>query len=125
MRSALVFVVIGALTTIVHIIVGLIVHHVLHVDAFNANLAAFCVGFFVSYFGHRTYTFRSEARISYSMPRFFCISLMSLFLNQAIVFVMVNTLHYPYWMALGVMVAVVPAFTYVLGRLWAFSDGRF
>jgi putative flippase GtrA len=125
MRSLIVFVGVGGFTTIVHVQVGLIVHHLFGLEPFNANLVAFCVGFFVSYYGHRTYTFRSPGRVSRSMPRFFVIAATSLALNQIIVYGVVNVLGQPYWQALAVMVAVVPTFTYVLGRLWAFSDGRF
>ena len=125
MRSVVVFCIMGGLTTIVHIIVGLVAHHSWGLAPFNANLVAFSAGFFVSYFGHRSVTFRSTGRVSRSMPRFFLIAATSLFLNQVIVYSIVNVMAQPYWLALCVMVAVVPAFTYILSRLWAFNDGDF
>jgi len=125
MRSIVTFIVMGGITTVVHVIVGLIAFHFGGLSAFNANLVAFSCGFFVSYFGHRSYTFRSRARVSRSMPRFLAISGVSLVLNQAIVYGVVTVLGQPYWAALAVMVAVVPTFTYVFGRVWAFSDGDF
>lgn len=125
MRSIFVFCIMGGLTTVVHVIVGLIAYHSFGLSPFNANLVAFTAGFFVSYFGHRSYTFRSSGLISRSMPRFFTIALTSLFLNQAIVYIVVNMIGKPYWVALCGMVAVVPTFTYIMGRFWAFDDGDF
>jgi putative flippase GtrA len=123
MRSIVAFVFVGGLTTGVHVAVGLICNQWFGLSPFNANLVAFAFGFFVSYFGHRSVTFRSRGRVSRSMPRFFAIAATNLFLNQAIVYSVVNILHRPYWLALAVMVLVVPAFTYVLSRIWAFDDG--
>ena len=125
MRSIIVFCLTGGITTVVHITVGLTVHRYLGIDPFNANLIAFCFGFMVSYFGHRHFTFRSPGRVRRSMPRFFVIAAVSLVLNQLIVFTFVNLLGYSYNVALAVMVVVVPTFTYLGGRLWAFSDGDF
>lgn len=125
MRSLIYFFGIGGITTFVHVVIGLIAHHGAGLAPFNANLVAFCFGFFMSYFGHRTYTFRSPGRMSRSMPRFFVIAAASLALNQIIVHGVVTMLGHPYWLALAVMVAIVPAFTYLLGRLWAFNDGEF
>lgn len=122
MRSIVVFGAMGGLTTVIHIAVGLLVHHVFGLSAFMANLVAFCVGFFVSYFGHRSFTFRSTAKVARSMPRFFVIAATSLILNQLIVYLTVNVAEQPYWAALAIMVAVVPTFTYVLARVWAFDD---
>lgn len=125
MRSVIVFVLWGGLTTVVHIMVGLFANRVLGIVPFNANLVAFSVGFFFSYYGHRHYTFRSRGAVARSMPRFFVISAVSLIINQVIVYTLVNMMGRPYWEALALMAVVVPVFTYLLGRLWAFSDGEF
>lgn len=125
MRSLVTFGFMGAFVTIVHIAVGLTLHHAIGLSAFTANLLAFCVGFFLSYYAHRTYTFRSKAQVSRSMPRFLVISLCSLFINQTSVVVLVDTLGQPYELALIVMAILVGGFGYIMGRLWAFNDGEF
>lgn len=125
MRSLITFGFAGGFVTLVHIAVGLFLHNVLGISAFNANLMAFCVGFFLSYYMHRTYTFRSKAKVSRSMPRFFVIAAISLVLNQLSVYGVVNIAGQPYYLALATMIVVVGIFTYVMGRIWAFSDGEF
>lgn len=125
MRSLFTFGVMGGFVTVVHVTLGLFMHHAVGLSAFWANFVAFCVGFFLSYFGHRRYSFRSRAAVSHSMPRFFVVAITSLVLNQGSVYVIVNMLGQPYIIALGVAILLVGGFGYMMGRLWAFSDGEF
>lgn len=125
LRSIFMFLMMGGLTTVVHVTVGLIAHYQGGLTAFNANIVAFFAGFTVSYFGHRRYSFRSRGPIGRSMPRFFVIQATSFVINQVVIYVAVNVWGYPYPLALIAMICVVMPTTYILGRLWAFSDGDF
>ncbi|MCB2092883.1 MAG: GtrA family protein [Rhodobacteraceae bacterium] len=125
MRSIVAFGVTGGISTVMCVLVGLFSYRIIGLAPFNANLVGFSVGFFISYYGHRTFSFRSEGKVSRSMPRFFVIAATNLVLSQAIVFTIVNVIGRPYWQALAIMVTIVPAFTYVMGRMWAFNDGKF
>ena len=125
LRSVTTFVLTGGAVTVIHVAVGLIAHHFGGLEPFNANLVAFAVAFLFSYFGHRNLSFRSPGRIRRSMPRFFALSLTNLVLNQVIVYVVSGIMGYAYWIALGVMVVVVPTFTYMVSALWIFDDGDF
>lgn len=124
-RSIVTFVFMGGITTVVHVLVGLCAHHFAGLAPFNANLVAFSVAFFLSYFLHKTYSFRSPGRVRRSMPRFFVVSATNLILNQLIVYVFSIVLGHPYWISLAIMVVVVPTFTYILSRVWVFDDGDF
>lgn len=124
-RSITTFLLTGGTVTVIHVAVGLIAHHIGGLEPFNANLVAFSVAFFFSYFGHRNLSFRSPGRIRRSMPRFFVLSLTNLILNQVIVYMVSDVMGHPYWIALGVMVVVVPTFTYMVSALWIFDDGDF
>lgn len=124
-RSVATFVVVGGVTTAVHICAGLLAHHLAGLEPFGANLLAWCVAFLVSYAGHKTYSFRSPGKVRRSMPKFFALSLTNLILNQLIVYTVSTSAGHPYWVSLVAMVAVVPAFTYFMGRMWVFSDGDF
>ncbi len=125
MRSIITFGLMGGLSTVVHVLTGLLAHYQAGLSPFNANIVAYCAGFLVSYFGHRHFTFRSPGRISRSMPRFLVIALAGLVMSQAIVYLVVTMGGLAYWFALAVVVATVPPATYVLGRIWAFNDGDF
>ncbi len=104
---------------------GLLMHHHLGMTTFNASIVAYVAGFFVSYFGHRNYTFRSPGQLSRSMPRFLVVSALGLVFCQVIVYLLVDRIGVEYWIALLVMVVTVPASTYLLSRAWAFNDGAF
>ncbi|MEV8467234.1 GtrA family protein [Fluviibacterium sp. DFM31] len=125
MRSLITFGFMGGIVTCVHIAVGLFCVHILHMEAFWGNLVAFCTGFFLSYYGHRHVTFRSQAHVSHSMPRFFVISAINLVISQMSVVVIVDMAGLSYNLALAVMIVLVSSFGYLAGRFWAFSDGEF
>jgi putative flippase GtrA len=114
------FAAVGIAATLVHAAVGLTLESAAALSAFVANLIAFSVAFLVSYFGHRRFSFRSEAAHSRALPRFGAVALTGLALNQMLVLAIVNGGGLPYAVALAVIVATVPALTYVLSRLWAF-----
>lgn len=124
-RSIFVFAIMGGMTTVVHIVTGLALHHVAGMTAAKANIVAYITAFFVSYSLHRNVTFRSTASVGQSLPKFLAISVLGFVLCQLIVVMMVNVMGFSYAAALAVMVTTVPVVTYVLSRIWAFRDGHF
>lgn len=122
-RSVPAFAAVGLTATAVHAAIGLTLESLTPLSAFTANLIAFSVAFLVSYFGHKRFSFRSDAAHRRALPRFLAVALTGLALNQAIVLVMVNLMGWPYAVALICIILTVPALTYVLSRAWAFRQG--
>lgn len=55
------------------------------------------------------------------MPRFLAIAGFGLFLNQVIVYLVVNLAGLNYFLALTAIIVTVPAITYLTSRRWAFA----
>jgi putative flippase GtrA len=120
------FGIVGMLATATH--VGLMV---VMVEWFGwrpliANFGAFGVAFVVSFVGHYRWTFadqRAAGPESWRGPlaRFIVMSLTGLALNSLAVFMVVDVLGLSYVYALAIMVSVVPAILFVIGKFWAFA----
>ncbi len=122
LRSIVAFGVVGVLASLVHVVVGLALVRSGLALPFSANIFAFLTAFLVSYFGHRSFSFRAQTAHRRSLPRFFIVAVVGLCLNQIIVYTMVLRMMLPYEAALALVVTAVPALTYVLSRWWAFSE---
>lgn len=115
LREIFAFGVVGVSATVTHFTVGIVVFYVLPLGltALWANFIAFCVAFFVTYFGNALFVFPETRLGPASFVRFLSVSLFSLGLNQGIVFVLVNLMALPYWQALIAVLIVVPPTTYL------------
>ncbi len=90
----------------------------------RANVGGFVVAFWVSYFGHRHWTF-SDTREeglgqAASFLRFLSVAVLGFLVNELLFFVLLHTTRMPYYVALAIVVLTVAAMTYVLSKLWAF-----
>ena len=121
-RSVATFGGVGILATITHVVIGLSLTEAVGLAPFTANIVAFMTAFLVSYFGHKTYSFKSRAKHAQAAPRFLAVAVLGLILNQLIVFICVNVLGWSYVVALALIVSLVPVVVYFLSRLWAFRE---
>ncbi len=109
------------LASTVHAAVGIALVRSGLLAPFSANVVAFLTAFFVSYFGHRNWTFRSGSSHAGAMSRFFVVAVSGLAMNQLIVFVIVDLCGLRYELALAIVFLTVPPTTYILARFWAFA----
>lgn len=116
------FALIGLAATVVHVTTALAARSGLHLQPLTANLVGYgcAVGF--SYFGNARLTFGRPARDAAQFSRFLLISLLGLALNQAIVHLLVDRAGWPFWLALGPVVLLVPLLSFVLLKVWAFAE---
>jgi putative flippase GtrA len=88
-----------------------------------ANVAAFCVAFFVSFNGHSRLTFPQppEARAE-ACRRFILLAVTSFTINQTM-YAYALSLFGPdlYLPILGAVVLAVAVFTFTMSRIWAFA----
>ena len=119
-REVFAFFVVGVTATVTHLCVGLLVFYVLPLglSALWANFIAFCVAYLVTYFGNAILVFPETKLGPASFFRFLTVSLVSLSLNQVIVYALVGVLALPYWQALIVVVVVVPPTTFLAMKYW-------
>lgn len=90
----------------------------------RANLIAYLVAVCIGYVVHSRYSFRDHgtrdnpARTTF---RFAVVSLFSLALNSAWVWLMVHALHGATWWPIPLMVLVTPLAIFWLNRTWVFE----
>lgn len=118
------FAAVGGAATATHVALGLGLAEGLGLAPFWANLSAFAAAVLVSYFGNLIWTFRMGSAGLARLPRFLLLALAGLAANQLIVFALVDLAVWPYRAALGIVVLVVPALSYLGSRLWVFDEAR-
>ncbi len=123
-RQAIRFAVVGGGATMTHVAVALALTDAAGLRPFTANLGAFLVALLVSYFGNHAWTFAASGGHARHFPRFAAVAVPALFLNQAIVHVIVDRLGFDFRFALFLVVLIVPALSLVLNRVWVFSRPR-
>lgn len=119
------FGVVGLLSAAVHywVVIGLV--ELMHIAPLHANVGGFAVAFWVSYFGHRHWTF-SDAVATHadgahpSFLRFLLVAVLGFCVNEILFYLLLRYADLPYYLALAVAVFTVAVMTYVLSRLWAF-----
>lgn len=115
------FVTVGVLAACVHFsIVVLLVQGFSYVPLI-ANIGGFLISFQVSYVGHRLWTFSDtvvEHREAY--PRLVMVQIMNFALNESLYYLFLS-LHLPYQLALLIVIAIMPAFTYATSKWWVFQ----
>jgi putative flippase GtrA len=119
-RQAATFGAVGAAATATHVVVALALHQYGGMSPLSANVGGYTAAVLISYFGNSVLTFRKPAANGRQFGRFVVVSLAALALNQLLVFLLTETLRLPFAIALVPVVVIVPIFTFVLSKLWAF-----
>lgn len=89
----------------------------------RANVGGFVLAFWVSYFGHRYWTFFDTAdpqSKKQSFLRFLSVAVLGFCMNALLFYLLLHYTAMPYYISLAIVVLTVAAMTYVLSRLWAF-----
>jgi putative flippase GtrA len=107
---------VGVVATLTHVSVGLGLHSVLGMQPLMANLVAFLCATSISCLGNWSWTFDKRSRLSEAVPRYLALSTCCFGLNQSIVYLVTETWHMPYVVALIPVVGVVPAFSFWMSR---------
>lgn len=113
------FGVVGVAATIVHVAVGMTLHHGAGASPLWANGVAFSVAVIVSYLGQTRLTFPEATAGGAAFFRFVAVALFGFGLNQLIVWIVTGPLAGPYWIALATVIATVPMVTFLSLRYWA------
>ena len=119
-HQAPLFAVVGLLATATHVTVALIARSLFRLTPMEANFAGYLAAVSVSYLGNARLTFRRRARDGGQMLRFAVVSLCGLALTQGLTWLLVTRAGWPFGVGLAVVAVAVPAFSFVLSRVWAF-----
>ena len=86
-----------------------------------ANVFAFLVSFQVGYFGHRRFTFNGTTALhSVAFPKLLTLQIFNFVANESLFYFLLS-LHLPYQLALLIVLATLPLFTFVVSKFWVFN----
>lgn len=116
------FGIVGTIAAIIHfsIVILLVQNYVL--APMIANIFGFMVGFQLSYWGHRNWTFNdteSPHRIAFS--KLFLVQMVNLGMNELLFYTFL-CLDLPYPIALIIVLMILPMFTFIVSKLWIFKS---
>jgi len=120
-RQILTFAVVGGLATATHFVLALVANAQGGLEPLVANVVGYLGAVFVSYVGNARLTFRRRVFDQAQFLRFILVSLAGLLLGQAITYLATHGLGIPFHLALIGVVTIVPVFTFISSRLWAFA----
>ncbi len=111
------FALVGGMATLVHLSVSrLLFFYRGDLPELMVNSVAFFIAFFVSFLGHRHFTFKTQG----SIIKFLSVSLLGFLINNSLLFYIVQTQYLKGWNAILLSTLSVPILTYILSKLWVF-----
>lgn len=111
------FLVVGAVATLVHVLLYIAAIAGLGWPPLAANALGFAVGVQVSFFGHGRWTFRD---MTGSPLRFWAVAGIGFAINSLFVQLVTGSLGLSYGWAIPFIAGVTPVLTFALSKLWAF-----
>ena len=121
-RQGLTFILVGGAATATHAGAALLAQHFMGVTPMIANLIGYSSAVLVSYVGNALLTFGRRLMHGPQFMRFMVVSLAGLAISQSLTLLCVNVLRLPYAIALVPIVILVPIFSFVLSKVYAFAD---
>jgi len=120
LRQIFRFGLVGITAATIHfsIVVMLVQHY--SFEPLIANIFAFMVSFQASYFGHRRFTFHGTTAMHIvAVPKLLTLQIMNFIANESMFYVLM-ALHLPYQLALIIVLATLPLFTFAVSKRWIF-----
>jgi putative flippase GtrA len=124
MRQPLVYLAVGVSTALLYLAVAIGATRIFGAPPTEASLAGFAAAMPFSYLGHRLLTFRSAGQHRDELPRFVAVTAAGLAISAVVPQAMVVRWHWPPAAGYAGACIAVPAFNYVLMRLWVFVGRR-
>jgi len=85
-----------------------------------ANVFGYFCGFQVSYWGHKSWTFKGNRTAHHvALPKLAVVQSINFIANQSLFYIFLS-LHLPYLVALFLVLAILPVFTFITSKLWVF-----
>lgn len=120
-RQFLRFGLVGALATLVHMLIGTILIHS-GWSALAANPISFLIAFVVSFMGHYGFSFSDQSRdVATSLKRFALVAVSGFAVNEGILAFLIWSDKLPQITALLLSTSIAAIVTFVACRNWAFQ----
>lgn len=115
------FGIVGLIAAFVHlgIVFWLVQFH--YFKPLIANIFAFGISFQLSYWGHRIWTFNNpDVMHRVALPKLLGLQLFNFAANESLFYFFLS-LHLPYPIALVIVLAILPLFTFMISKFWVFA----
>lgn len=114
------FGVVGTLAACVHFSVVVLMVKQFSLAPLIANIAGFASAFQISYWGHRLWTFRAVDTLHrVAVPKLLLVQLINFLANETLFYIFLS-FHFPYQIALFIVLTILPVFTFTCNKLWVF-----
>lgn len=115
------FGIVGLIAAAVHFSILIFLVEIGHIKPLVANFFAFIFSFQVSYWGHRSFTFRgTRVRHRVAFPRLLLVGSSGFFANEGLFYVLLTMFGMPYMLAQFFVLTILPLANFTLGKLWVF-----
>lgn len=121
LQQVLRFIGVGAIATLIHVIVALVTQKFLHFPAQGANFTGFCASVGFSYFGHASFTFGARKNHAFQLPRFVLVALIGLATSSTITYIVVTKMSGSFLSAMALVALIVPLMTFLSSKFWVFA----
>jgi putative flippase GtrA len=118
------FLVVGALNSLIGVIVIFLCMALLQMPPLAANAMGYGVGFLVSFFLHRHYTFRSRVKIGAGLATYFAVVACAYAANAAVLLVMTSVLQLNAYLSQIVSIGAYSTIIFLTGRRYVFNHAR-
>jgi putative flippase GtrA len=113
---------VGITAALVHFTVVVVLVELHWLKPLIANVAAFCVAFQVSYWGHRSWTFSgTQQKHAVAFPRLLLVSSLAFLANESMFYILMSQFKLPYILALVIVLSVLPLAVFTVNKLWVFE----
>ncbi|MFX0543424.1 GtrA family protein [Roseovarius sp. S4756] len=116
------FVGVGVVATLVHVVTAVLAANLFGLPMQAANSAGFAAAVMLSYFGHGKITFGARLSHGFHGPRFIAVSASGWAISSALTELIAIRLGAPLFLAMGAIALAVPSVTFVICKLWVFSE---
>lgn len=116
------FLMVGVTAAAVHFSVVVLLVQLFHYAPLIANVGGFVVSFQVSYWGHRLWTFHAtDVLHREAYPKLVMVQVVNFSMNEYLFYFFMSQ-HLPYQLALLIVLAILPAFTFMMHKYWVFQS---
>lgn len=114
------FGIVGVLAAAVHLGIVVAIVQNFHIAPLIANVFAFAISFQCSYWGHRYWTFNAlEVPHTLALPKLLFIQIANFAANESLFYIFL-ALGFSYPIAMLIVLAILPIFTFISSKLWVF-----
>jgi len=115
------FSLVGATTFSIQIFLTLLLTEVLHVPYYISYAMALTTAWFTNFILNMKFTFKATKDIKHELERFGVVAVVAAIINWTSVFIIVQTLHVHYILAILVISVFLAIFSFKLEEAWVFA----